>query len=74
MVYSVDYRCLALKLLEEGQKKSTIAEMLDIARTTLDRWLKSSSLEPKKSGPKGPRKLSAEVLQAHVEAYPDAYQ
>jgi transposase len=74
MSYSVDYRRRALELLEEGQKKSHIAALLGIARTTLDRWLKSRSLEPKKPGPKGPRTFSEEALLAHVEAYPDAYQ
>jgi predicted transcriptional regulator len=47
MSYSVDYRRRALELLEEGQKKSHIAALLGIARTTLDRWLKSRSLEPR---------------------------
>jgi transposase len=74
MSYSIDYRRRALELLAEGQKKSHISELFGIARSTLDRWLNCSSLHPKKAGPKGPRKLSEEALQAHVEAYPDAYQ
>jgi transposase len=74
MSYSVDYRRRALALLASGKKKSHIAQLLGIARTTLDRWLARPSIEPDKMGPKGPSKLSAKALQAHVEAYPDAYQ
>ncbi len=74
MSYSVDYRRRALELFSEGKRKSHIGQLLGIARTTLDRWLKSPSLEAKKSGPKGPRKLDMEALKLHVEQYPDAYQ
>lgn len=74
MTYSIDYRRRAITLLEEGKKKSHIAELLGVARTTLDRWLIRPSLEPNQGGPKGPHKLDLEDLKVHVENYPDAYQ
>ena len=74
MAYSEDYRRRAVGLVKEGVKKLQVAQLFGIARTTLDRWLNSSSLPPKLAGPKKPWKLDPEALAAHVEAYPDAYQ
>lgn len=74
MTYSVDYRRRALLLLDEGKTKSEISRIFGIARTTLDRWLMSDSLEPQKPGPKGPRTFTYQALQAHVAQFPDAYQ
>jgi transposase len=73
MTYRLDWRKGALTLLEEGKTKAEVARWLAISRVSLYRWL-SKGLLAKTQRATQPRLLKPEVLEAHVKAYPDAYQ
>jgi transposase len=77
MAYSLDMRERALELLKAGKKKSEIAVLFDVSRTTLLRWEQrlaqgelAASYPKKRSG----FRVDDEKLKAYVAANPDAYQ
>jgi transposase len=72
-MYSVDFRKRVVKRFKEGEKKSHLAKLFRIGRSTLERWCNAESLVPQKAGPKKPWKLNLEHLQDHVQKDPGAY-
>ena len=74
MTYSLDLRKRAIALLDEGKTKAEVAALFNLNRVTLHRWLKRKTQAPKKQRNSTPRKLSLKALEAHVAAYPDAFQ
>jgi transposase len=73
LTYSVDLRERVVVFVRNGGSKSEAARQFKVSRWCIYEWLSRESLKPKQQGCPGPWKLSVESLQAHVEAYPDAY-
>jgi transposase len=74
MTYSVDLRERVVTFVKQGRSKSEAARRFKVSRWCVYNWLERETLEPEKQGCPGPWKLNPEALEAHVEAYPDAYQ
>ena len=74
MAYSRDLRERVLAFVEAGGSKSEASRIFGVSRWCVYNWLKRVGLAALKPGPKQPRHLLVTVLEAHVAAYPDAYQ
>ena len=74
MAYSKDLRERVQAFVEAGGTKSEASRLFGVSRWCVYNWLKRVDLEALKPGPKEPRSLACSVLEAHVAAYPDAYQ
>jgi hypothetical protein len=74
MTYSVDLRERVVDFVRSGGSKSKAAGVFGVSRWCVYDWMSRETLEPAKQGCPGPWKLCPQALQAHVAAYPDAYQ
>lgn len=74
MTYSVDLRERVVEFVNNGGSKTAAARQFRVSRWCVYEWIGRETLEPKKQGCPGPWKLPPEMLKAHVEAHPDAYQ
>ena len=71
MSYSVDLRERVVSYVRGGGSRTQAAQLFQVGRTTLYRWLNSSDLRPKPAKERR-RKLDKAALAAHVRDYPDA--
>ena len=71
MSYSVDLRERVVSYVLGGGSRTKAAELFQVGRTTLYRWLNSTDLRPKPARERR-RKLDKAALAAHVRDFPDA--
>jgi transposase len=71
MSYSVDLRERVVGYVRGGGSPTQAAQLFQVGRTTLYRWLGSEDLQPKPAKERK-RKLDKTALAAHVRGYPDA--
>lgn len=74
MSYSEDLRERVVEYVRKGGAKSKAARILGVSRWCVYNWLGRENLAAEQSGPKKAWKLNMDELEAHVDAYPDAYQ
>ena len=71
MSYSVDLRERVVSYVRGGGSRTQAAQLFQVGRTTLYRWLNSPDLPPQPAKERR-RKLDKVALAAHVRGYPDA--
>jgi putative transposase len=71
MSYSVDLRERVVVYVRGGGSPTKAAQLFQVGRTTLYRWLGSADLWPKLAKERK-RKLDKAALAAHVQDFPDA--
>jgi transposase len=71
MSYSVDLRERVVGYVRGGGSPTIAAELFQVGRTTLYRWLGSADLRPQPAKERR-RKLDKVALAAHVRDFPDA--
>jgi transposase len=74
MTYSEDLRKRVMAFIETGGSITAASERFKVSRWCIYDWKKRKVLAPERKRPCTPWKLNPEVLKAHVEAFPDAYQ
>ena len=74
MTYSEDLRERVVEFVRKGGSKSEAARRFAVSRWCVYDWLSREDLRPDKQGCPAPWKLRPDALEAHVQAYPDAYQ
>ncbi len=72
MTYSLDLREAVISYINNGGSKVEAAQLFNISRNTLYRWLGMNDLRPKVHGQRH-RKIDKVSLVKHVEEYPDMY-
>jgi transposase len=71
MSYSVDLRERVVSYVRGGGSPTKAAQVFQVGRTTLYRWLGLGDLRPKPAKERR-RKLDKAALASHVRDYPDA--
>ncbi len=71
MSYSVDLRERVVSFVRGGGSPTKAAQVFQVGRTTLYRWLNSPDLQPKPARERQ-RKLDKAALAEHVRNFPDA--
>ena len=71
MSYSVDLRERVVSYVRGGGSRTQAAQLFQVGRTTLCRWLNSSDLRPQPAKERR-RKLDKAAFATHVLDYPDA--
>jgi transposase len=70
MTYPLSFKKRVIRFVHDGGSRHEAAELFEINRMTVRRWLKAKCLKPKKRGPRK-RKFDWESLRRDVEQYPD---
>lgn len=73
MSYSEDLRERVVGFVRDGGSKTEAAKRFSVSRAIIYIWLKSESLCPQKTGPKGHTRLQVEKLKQLITERPDAY-
>ena len=72
MSYSTDFRKSVLDFVAKGGSKAEAERTFGISRRTIYNWLETQTpFVSEKPGPKGPHRISYEMLQQHVADFPD---